>query len=215
MRYRLPYALQIQHQLLRLMKAIFYPLLASKLLNHCQVYLDTMKTMENEELVEQGFNEFVSNSDRVIQYLEKEIRMIGGAAPNWFKNKRDRLPLRLLFYSLRHIVTHHYIIPLTPIFYINGDNVKPENLQLEEMRLDIQKLPKDKDFDKKRMQFITEFGESVDAVKLSARYLKSLTLMVQEAEALYGNNKHFRRQKLKSSIRVNPDLTLRHFERTL
>lgn len=102
------------------MKAIFYPLLASKLLNHCKVFLDTMKAMESEELVELGFNEFVSNSDRVIQYLHKEVNLIGGAAPNWFINKRDNLPLRVFFYSLRHIVSHHYIIPLTPICYVDG-----------------------------------------------------------------------------------------------
>jgi hypothetical protein len=92
--------------------------------------------------------------------------------------------------------------------------VKPENLQLNEMRLDIQMLPKDNEFDKKRAQFIKELGESVDAVKLSGEYLDNLTLLVRDAEALYGNDKHFRRQKLKSSVRVNPDLTLRFFERT-
>lgn len=191
----------------------FYPLLASKLLNHCKYFLEMMKAMESEELIELGFNEFVSNSDRVIQYLHKEVNLIGGAAPNWFKNKRDNLPLRVFFYSLRHIVSHHYIIPLTPIFYVDGDNVKPENLQLNEMRLDIQMLPEDEDFDKKRAQFIKELGQSVDAVKLSAEYLDSLTSLVREAEVLYGNDKHLRRQKLKSSFRINPDLSLKYFER--
>lgn len=195
------------------MQAIFYPLLSSKLLNHCKFFLEMMKAMESEELVELGFNEFVSNSDRVIQYLDKETNLIGSAAPDWFKNKRDNLPLRVFFYSLRHIVSHHYIIPLTPIFYVDDDNVKPENLQLNEMRLDIIMLPNDKNFDKQRTQFIEELGESIDAVKLSSDYLDSLTLLVREAEELYGNDVHFRRQKLKSSFRINPDLSLRHFER--
>jgi hypothetical protein len=170
--------------------------------------------MENEELVELGFNEFVSSSDRVLQYLNKEVNLIGGAAPNWFRSKRNNLPLKVFFYNLRHIVVHHYVIPLTPIFHISGDNVKPDDLQLEEMRLDIKMLPKDKDFDKKRGQFIQEIGESVDAVKLSEEYFNNLTFLVREAETLYGNDKHFRRQRIKTSFRVNPDLTLRFFERT-
>ncbi len=200
------------------MQAIFYPLLASKLLNHCKFFLEMMRAMESEELVELGFNDFVANLDRVLEYLRRELSLIGGEAPKWLDNKIKNLPLEKLFVGLRDIVSHHYIIPLTPIFYVDNDNVKPDNLQLNEMRLDIQMLPKYKLFDEKRQkfnraQFIKELGESVDAVKLSADYLDSLTLLVREAEELYGNDVHFRRQKLKSSFRINQDLSLRHFER--
>lgn len=63
--------------------------------------------MESEELVELGFNEFVSNSDRVIQYLSKEVNLVGGEAPKWFKDKEINLPFRELFRILRNIASHH------------------------------------------------------------------------------------------------------------
>ena len=79
-----------------LMQPILYPLLASKILNHCKIFLDTMKKMENEEIIELSFNEFIANADRVIQYLQKELGLVGGDAPTWFKNERDKLPLSFL-----------------------------------------------------------------------------------------------------------------------
>lgn len=196
----------------------FYPLLASKLLKHCMFFLEIMKAMESEELVELGFNEFISNSNRVLEYLRRELNLFGGSAPKWVINKIKNLPQEKFFKGLRDIVSHHYIIPLTPIFYVFNNEAKPENQQLCEMRLDISLLPKYKLFDEKRqkfnrVQFIKELGESIDAVKLSSDYLDSLTLLVREAEELYGNDVHFRRQKLKSSVRINPDLSLRLFER--
>lgn len=171
--------------------------------------------MESEELVELGFNEFVVNSDRVIQYLDKEVNLIGGTASNWFKNRRDNLPLIVFFYNLRNIISHHYIIPLTPIFYVDGDKVKQEHNQFKfnEMRLDIQMLPKDSKLDKNRELFIKQLGESVDVSKLATEHLRNLTAFVREAEELYGNDVHFRRQKMKLSVRINPDLSFNFFER--
>lgn len=195
------------------MKPHLYPLVASKILRHCEIFLITMKKMEAEELVELAFNEFVANADRTIQYLQKELNKIGGCAPNWFRNKRENLRYRALFYDLRHIIAHHFFIPLTPILAIHGDNVPPEEMQLKEMRLDLEMLPQDKKFDKNRKKYIEEVGASINAVELSESYFNELATFVREAETRYGNTSHYRRNKVKSSFRVNKQFTLRHYER--
>lgn len=196
------------------MQPILYPLLASKILNHCKIFLDTMKKMENEEIFELAFNEFIANSDRVIQYLQKELGLVGGDAPTWFKNVRDKLPLRDLFYDFRHIINHHFFIPLTPILEINDKAVPPHNIQLTQMRLDLELLPEDKKFKKKKSQYILKVGPSVNAIELSEKYFKILSSFISEAEGKYGNKKHYMRHKIKSNFRVNSDLTLIHYERT-
>jgi hypothetical protein len=194
------------------MDAMLYPLAASKMLRHCEIFLSTMQAMDNEELVELAFNEFIASADRTIQYLHKEINEVGGSAPVWFKNKRDNLPNKNLFYQLRHIIAHHFFIPLTPIIVIEG-NVPEKHAQVVEYRLDIEMLPKDKDFDKKRNGFIKELGHSVNAILLCSDFFKELSAFIKEAEASYGNKQHYLRSKVKSKFRVNNDLTLSHYER--
>lgn len=194
------------------MQAKLYPLAASKILKHCGIFLSTMKAMANDELVELAFNEFVASADRTLQYLQKELNQIGGGAPIWFRNKRDNLPNKSLFYELRHIIAHHFFIPLTPIILIKNE-VPPKNIQVNEYRLDIEMLPKDKRFDKKRKSFIGGLGPSVDAVALCEVFNKDLSALIQEAEKQYGNFKYYKRIKVKSMFRVNPDLTLCHNEK--
>lgn len=192
------------------MQLILYPLLASKVLNHCKIFLDTMKKMENEEVIELAFNEFIANSDRVIQYLQKELKLVGGDAPTWFKNERDRLPLGNLFYDLRHIINHHFFIPLTPILEMNPKAVPPHNIQLTQMRLDLELLPEDKKFNEKKSQYISNVGPSVNAIELSEKYFNILASFLSEAENKYGNDKYYKRHKIKSNFRVNSNLTLTH-----
>lgn len=55
------------------MEAILYPLAASKMLRHCEIFLSTMQEINSEELVELYFNEFIASADRTIQYLHKEV----------------------------------------------------------------------------------------------------------------------------------------------
>jgi hypothetical protein len=208
-------ALLFKYKILNLilMDAILYPLAASKMLKHCEIFLSTMKAMDNEELVELAFNEFVTSSDRTISYLHKEMNKIGGAAPTWFINKRDKLFNRSLFYALRHIIAHNYFIPLTPVFVVQ-ENVPEKDVQVNEYRLDIEMLPKDKKFDKKRNGFIKKFGPSVDAILLCCAYFKELSVFISKAEKKYENKQHFLRNKVKSKFRVKNDLTLSHSERS-
>lgn len=194
------------------MKAVLYPLAASKLLRHCEIFLSTMKAMNSDELVELAFNEFVTSSDRTLQYLHKEMNAIGGGAPNWFRNKRDNLPDKTLFYELRHIIAHHFFIPLTQIILI-GQEVQSKELQVSEYRLDIEMMPPDKSFDKKKSGFIKEFGPSVNAVSLCEKFYGNLSSFIKEAEQKYGNFQHFKKVKVKSTFRVNQDLTLSHDEK--
>jgi len=77
------------------MKVDFYPLAASKMLRHCEIFISTMRSMESDELVELAFNEFIATSDRTLQYLGKELNKVGGNAPNWFHEMRDNLPDRV------------------------------------------------------------------------------------------------------------------------
>lgn len=194
------------------MDAILYPLAASKMLRHCEILLSTMRAMDNEELVELAFNEFIASVDRTIQYLHKEVNKIGGAAPTWFKDKRDNLPNKSLFYQLRHIVAHHFFIPITPILTIEG-NVPDKDAQVTEYRLDLQMLAKDKYFDRKRANFIKELGPSVNAISLCTDFFNDLSTFIREAEVKYGNKQYYLRSKVKSKFRVNKDLTLSHYER--
>lgn len=194
------------------MQAKFYPLAACKVLTYCEIFLYTMKAMASDELVELAFNEFVASADRALQYLRKEINQIGGGAPNWFRNKRDNLPNKILFYELRHIIAHHFFIPLTPIILIE-EEVPPKSIQVNEYHLDLEMLPKDKSFDKKRKRFIRDLGPSIDAVALCEEFFKNLSALIQEAEEEYGNFKYYKRTKVKSMFRVNPDLTLCHGEK--
>lgn len=195
------------------MDAMLYPLAASKMLRHCEIYLSMMRATNNEEdLVELAFNEFIASADRTIQYLHKEVNKIGGESPAWFKNRRDNLPYRSLFYELRHIIAHQFFIPLTPIIVIDGD-VPSKNVQITEYRLDLQMLPNDKDFDKKRDGFIKELGPSINAVILCTKFFNNIDTFIKEAEAKYDNQQHYLRSKVKSSFRVNNDLTLSHYER--
>lgn len=198
---------------LRPMEAILYPLAASKMLRHCEIFLSTMQAMNNEELVELAFNEFITSADRTIQYLHREINKIGGLAPTWFKSKRDNLPNKSLFYQLRNIIAHHFFIPLTPIIFIEG-NVPEEHVQVTEYRLDLEMLPRDNDFDKKRNEFIRELGPSVNALSLCGDFFKELSAFIKEAERDYGNKQHYLKSKVKSKFRVNKDLTLSHYERS-
>jgi hypothetical protein len=194
------------------MEAILYPLAASKMLRHCEIFLSNMREMNHEELVELSFNEFIASADRTIQYLHKEINEIGGEAPAWFKNRRDNIPNINLFYQLRHIIAHHFFIPLTPIILIEGE-VPKKDAQISEYRLDLEMLPKDKKFDKQRSEFIRNIGSSINAITLCSEYFDNLTDFVKEAEEKYGNKIYFLRNKIKSKFRVNHDLTLAHFER--
>ncbi len=171
-----------------------------------------MKAMASDELVELAFNEFVASADRTLQYLQKEINQIGGGAPKWFHDKRDNLPNKSLFCELRHIIAHHFFIPLTPIILIK-EEVPPKSVQVNEYRLDLEMLPKDKSFDKKRERFIRDLGPSVDAVALCEVFYKDLSALTQEAEKKYGNFKYYKRTKVKSMFRVNADLTLCHDEK--
>ena len=194
------------------MEPILYPLAASKMLRHCEIFFSNMLEKDNEELVELSFNEFITSADRTLQYLHKELNKIGGQAPTWFRDKRDTLPRKALFYQLRHIVAHHFFIPLTPIISIS-DCVPPKQSQITEYRLDFEMIPKDKQFDKKRNAFIEELGPSVDAILLCKVYLQDLNALIREAELKYGNRTHFVRGKLKSGFRVNTDHTLSYHER--
>ncbi len=171
-----------------------------------------MKAMNSDELVELAFNEFVTSSDRTLQYLHKEMNAIGGGAPNWFRNKRDNLPDKTLFYELRHIIAHHFFIPLTPIILI-GQEVQSKEFQVSEYRLDIEMMPPDKSFDKKKSGFIKEFGPSVNTVSLCEKFYGNLSSFIKEAEQKYGNFQHFKKVKVKSTFRVNQDLTLSHDEK--
>ncbi len=195
------------------MKAKLHPLAASKMLKHCEIFLSTMKQMENEELVALAFNEFVSSADRTIQYLQKEMNELCGSAPSWSRNKRDNLLDIELFRQLRHIIVHHLFIPLTPIIKIENNNIPPKDLQVNEYRLDLELLPKDKDFDKKRGYFIEKYGPSLDAISLCSSFFNDLSDFVKEAERNYGNKQHYLRSKVKSMFRVNKDLSISLYEK--
>jgi len=166
-----------------------------------------MKAMASDELVELAFNEFVGSADRTLQYLHKELNQIGGDAPDWYRNKRDTLSNKSLFYEMRHIIAHHFFIPLTPIILIKKE-VPPKSIQVHEYRLDLEMLPKDKSFDKKRDKFIRDLGPSIDAIAFCEVFYNDLSALIQEAEKEYGNFKFYKRAKVKSMFRVNPDLTL-------
>ena len=177
------------------------------MLRHCEIFLFTMKAMESDELVELAFNEFVASSDRTLQYLHKEINEIGGGAPNWFINKRDNLPNKSLFYELRHIIAHHFFIPLTPIILVDQE-VPPKDIQVSEYRMDFEMLPNDKKFDKKRKGFINELGASVNVVTICEVFYQNLFAFIKEAEDKYGNFQYFKKSKVKSTIRVNSNLAV-------
>lgn len=194
------------------MKALLYPLAASKMLRHSEVFLLTMKAMKSDELVELAFNEFVTSSDRTLQYLAKELNAIGGVAPSWFRDRRDNLPDREVFCELRHIIAHHFFIPLTPIISIKQE-VPSQELQVSEYRLDLEMMPKDKNFDKKKVEYIKKYGASVNAVTLSQEYYDHLSCLIKEAERKYGNFEYFKRNKVKSTVRISEYLTLLHEEK--
>ena len=194
------------------MEAILYPLAASKILRHCEIFLSIMQETNGEELIELFFNEFIASADRTIQYLHKEVNKIGGEAPVWFKNKRDNIPNINLFYQLRHIIAHHFFIPLTPIILIEG-SVPREDAQVSEYRLDLQMLPEDKKFDKQREEFVKKLGPSLNAISLCTEYFNNLSAFLKEAEEKYGNKKYFLRAKLKTKFRFNKDLTINIHER--
>lgn len=194
------------------MKVLLYPLAASKILRHCEIFLNTMKANESDELVELAFNEFVTSADRTIQYLHKEVNSIGGCAPNWFLNKRNNLTNRPIFYELRHIIAHHFFVPLNTKITIKAIHPNKE-IQIREYYLDLEMMHKDKGFDKKKKKFIKELGSSIDAIVLCDDFYKDLSTFVTEAEQKYGNFKYFKRNKIKSRISLNEDLTLAHDEK--
>jgi len=84
---------------------------------------------------------------------------------------------------------------------------------VSEYRLDLELMPNDKGFRKKKSGFIKELGPSVNAVDLCEKYFQDLSVFVKEAEQKYGNFKHFKRNKAKSNFRVNSDLTLSQHKR--
>lgn len=197
------------------MDAILYPLAASKMLKHCEIFLSNMKLMDHEEIVELSFNEFVSSANRTLQYLEKEIKKVDATGFPWFKDKRDNLYNASLFYELRHIIAHHFFINLTPIIGIEGNNIPEHSTQVTEYRLDLEMLQNgDKKFDAKRKKFIQEIGPSVNAISLCENYFHELSSFVKEAEIKYGNKEHYLRSKVRSKFRVNDDLTLAHYEKS-
>jgi len=102
---------------------------------------------------------------------------------------------------------------LTPIIVIK-DNVPEKDAQITEYRLDLEMLPKDKGFDKKRQDFIKKLGSSVNAVSLCNDFFKELSSLIKEAEVKFGNKQHYLRSKIKSKFRANSDLTLLHYERS-
>jgi hypothetical protein len=189
------------------MDASLYPLVASKMLRHCEIFLATMQAMKSEEIVELAFNEFITSADRTIQYLHKEVIKIGGDAPAWFKNIRDNLLYNNIFYQLRNIIAHHYFIPLTPIIYID-ETVPDKDIQVTEYRLDLEMLSRENDFSNKMSIYIKELGPSVNAISLCSDYYNGLSGFIREAEQKYGNRLYFVKHKHKSAFRVNDDLSL-------
>lgn len=194
------------------MEWIRYPLAASKMLRHCEIFLATMQDMGNEEVVELAFNDFVTTSDRTLQYLYKELNKVGGGAPAWFRKNRDALPNRALMYDLRHIIAHHFFIPLTPIIYVEGP-MPGHATQVSEHRLDLEQIPKDKKFDKSKRKYIEQLGPSVDAIEFCEQFYKSLSSMVKEAEEKYGNEEFYKRAKNRARIRINEGWKLSQTER--
>lgn len=74
-------------------------------------------------------------------------------------------------------------------------------------------LPKDKNFDQRRDEFVKKLGPSVNAISLCAEYFNHLSIFLREAEKKYGNKQYFLRAKVKTKFRVNKDLTIALYER--